>query len=110
MPEPKLNGVPCIADRFVEILVLSVEAWDQVFPLLEWAIPDYVFDAFCPHGWQARQRADISAICQDGGTSVWLALIEGEVAGFIGVRVYHEDSMGEIHVAAVDAEMTTAFT
>lgn len=51
--------------------------------------------------WKERQSADIADVCRDDETSVWVALSDGKVSGFMGVRVHEEDSMGEIYVIAI---------
>lgn len=84
------------------LLELTVRAWAPVFPLMEEEIPQYVYDAFYPQGWKARQMADVEAICRDDNTDVWVALIGDQLAGFVGLRVHDEDRMGEIYIIAVD--------
>ena len=93
--------VPYDPIHLKEILDLSILAWNPVFPLMKKEIPDYVYDAFYPNGWKARQQVDIADICQDSETSVWVALIDDKVSGFMGIRIHQEDSMGEIYVIAV---------
>ena len=93
--------VPYDSIHLDEILDLSIRAWTPVFPLMKKEIPDYVYDAFYPDGWKARQLADISDICRDDATSQWVALAGDKVSGFMGIRVHEEDSMGEIYVIAV---------
>jgi ribosomal protein S18 acetylase RimI-like enzyme len=84
------------------VLDLTMRAWAPVFPLMEADIPDYVYRAFYPQGWKVRQRADVEAICRDGSTEMWIALLDDQLAGFVGLRVHTEDRMGEIHILAVD--------
>jgi GNAT superfamily N-acetyltransferase len=90
---------PAFLDQVVE---LAIRAWAPVFPVMESDIQPYVYQSFYPRGWETRQRADVAAICRDGATSVWLAMIEGKVAGFLGLRMHAEDAMGEVHIIAVD--------
>ncbi len=101
MTDPALQIVPYEPAHLEDILDLSMLAWDPVFPRMKNEIPDYIFRAFYPQGWQPRQRADIAAVCRDDETHLWLALIDDAVAGYIGLRVHEEDSMGEIYVIAV---------
>jgi GNAT superfamily N-acetyltransferase len=84
------------------LLELTIRAWAPVFPLMEAEIPQYVYDAFYPEGWKARQLADVEAICRDNNTHVWVALMGDRLAGFVGLRVHDEDRMGEIYIIAVD--------
>ncbi|MBI1186179.1 MAG: GNAT family N-acetyltransferase [Alphaproteobacteria bacterium] len=84
------------------VVALAVRAWAPVFPRMRAEMPPHVYDAFYPHGWEARQRADIAAICRDEATTMFIALQDGGLAGFLGLRAHAEDSMGEVHVIAVD--------
>ncbi len=101
MTDTTAEIVPYEPVHLGEILDISMLAWDPVFPLMKKEIPGYVYSAFYPDGWKARQLADISDVCRDSETNVWVAVSGNEVSGFVGVRVHDEDSMGEIYVIAV---------
>ena len=97
------DGFPTIVTSDNEAQEMTSETPAMpVFPLMEADIPQYVYDAFYPKGWEARQRADVEAICRDDNTSVWIALMGDELAGFVGLRVHRADCMGEIYIIAVD--------
>lgn len=101
MTDTTLQIVPYDPTYLEDVVELSMLAWEPVFPAMKNEIPDYVYTAFYPDGWKKRQTADISDVCRDDETNVWLALSETTVSGFIGARVHEEDSMGEIYVIAV---------
>lgn len=101
MAEAAAEIVPYEPVHLEAILDLSVRAWTPVFPLMEKEIPDCVYGAFYPDGWKTRQLADISDMCGDSETSIWVAITDDRVSGFMGLRVHEEDSMGEIYVVAV---------
>ena len=84
------------------VLRVTEVAWAPVFPLMQEDIPDYVYDAFYPEGWNKRQLADVKTMCSDGVTEIWIAESEGVLSGYLGLRVHPEDSMGEIYIIAVD--------
>ena len=84
------------------VLEVTRAAWSPVFPLLREDIPDYVFEAFYPDGWLKRQLADVEATCLDDETDMWVAMTNGALSGFLGLRAHDEDSMGEIYIIAVD--------
>jgi len=90
------------AEQLDALLELTVRAWAPVFPFMEADVPAYVYRAFYPNGWEARQRQDVAALCQDEATEVWVALIDERLAGYVGLRAHREDSMGEVHILAVD--------
>ena len=54
--------VPYDPIQRVQILDLSLRAWSPVFEKLEPKVPAYVYKAFYPKGWQARQMADVARI------------------------------------------------
>lgn len=104
MTDTTLQIVPYDPSYLKDVLDLSMLAWEPVFPLMKEAVPDYVYAAFYPDGWEKRQLADISNVCRDDETRIWLALKGDAVAGYVGLRVHEEDSMGEIYVIAVHPE------
>jgi ribosomal protein S18 acetylase RimI-like enzyme len=83
--------VPYGPDHRAEVLELSMRAWEPVFPLVREAVPPFVYGSFYPDGWWQRQYRD-------------LALEGARVAGWMCLRFHPEDSMGEIHILAVDPE------
>ena len=89
------------ADRVIR---LTVDAWAPVFAKTENDVPRFVYDAFYPEGWEARQTADVTALLSAEPGSVWLALQDEELVGFIGLRVHPEDQMGEIYIVAVSPD------
>ncbi|MBX7159433.1 MAG: GNAT family N-acetyltransferase [Acidimicrobiia bacterium] len=69
------------------------------------AVPRYVYDAFYPQGWWERQRHDIDAVLDQDATQVLVAVGPGgALHGWVGVRIHPEDSMGELHILAVDPD------
>ena len=94
--------VPYAPQYLDAVLDITRAAWSPVFPLLQEEIPGYVFDAFYPDGWLKRQLADVEATCLDDETDMWVAMTDGALSGFLGLRAHEEDSMGEIYIIAVD--------
>ena len=92
------------SDYLEQILELTRRAWIPVFPLMQREIPDYVYEAFYPKGWEVRQLADVEAMCRDSETDIWMTLTDNQLSGYIGLRAHDEDSMGEIYIIAVDPE------
>lgn len=86
------------------VLDLSLRAWEPVFPRTRAAVPGFVYDAFYPGGWRARQLADLAAVLDGEPRNVDVALVGTAVAGWVCTRLHPDDDMGEIHVLAVDPE------
>ena len=102
MSASKVSIAPYDHTKLQDVLELAVRIWAPVFPQLEAEIPGYIYRSFYPNGWEARQRADVEAACADSGTDVYLASINGALAGFVGLRVHSQDSMGEVYIVGVD--------
>jgi ribosomal protein S18 acetylase RimI-like enzyme len=99
--KPMLIDAYTSADE-ADVLALSLSAWAPVFETMEPAVPDYVYRAFYPQGWAARQAADIRACLADPDVPVFVARDGGSLLGWIGLRTHLEDRMGEIYILAVD--------
>lgn len=97
-----INILPYSGSHLEHVLRITQSAWSTVFPLLREDIPAYVYEAFYPEGWVKRQLQDVQAVCNDVDTDVFVAELDGAVAGFVGLREHTEDSMGEVYVIAVD--------
>lgn len=96
--------IPYNSDYLGEILELTIRAWAPVFPLMQKEIPEYVYQAFYPNGWKARQLTDVEATCRDTETDIWLCLTDNRLSGYLGLRAHEEDSMGEIYIIAVNPD------
>lgn len=84
------------------IVALSMRAWAPVFAALEPAAAAYVYKAFYPDGWAARQTADILDLLDPGDVEVLVARAGDAVVGWVGLRLHPKDKMGEIYILAVD--------
>lgn len=94
---------PYFDDQRAAVLELSVRAWSSVFPLTRTAVPAFVYDSFYPHGWEARQVADLATVLDDEPNNVDVAL-DGAVVGWVCTRLHPEDRMAEVYVLAVDPD------
>ena len=86
------------------VVALSLRAWQPVFEKLQPAVPAYVYGAFYPDGWQARQAADVAALLEQEAGHVRVAVEGDTIVGWVGMRLHPEDQMGEIHILAVDPQ------
>ncbi len=83
------------------VLALTAECWTPVFARTSAEVPRFVYDAFYPDGWQLRQRADVGALLDADPGSFRLAMLDGTLAGFVGLTLHPEDQMGEVVIVAV---------
>ena len=91
-----------VQDRQAQVIDLSLKAWSPVFAKMKQAVPAYIYNAFYPRGWEARQVSDIEALLRDEAEAVWVARDDELIVGWVGTRIHHKDSMGEIYILAVD--------
>ncbi|MEM0948197.1 MAG: GNAT family N-acetyltransferase [Pseudomonadota bacterium] len=89
------------ADDRDAVIAVTLNAWTPIFVKTRNEVPGFVYDAFYPEGWQARQTADVSELLDGESQNVWVAVDDRAVVGFIGLREHPEDQMGEIYILAV---------
>ena len=97
----RLTIIPYRSEFRDNVVDLTVAAWAPVFAETQKEVPRFVYEAFYPQGWQARQTADVVRLLEDESKNIFLALQGGELVGFIGLRLHPEDQMGEIYIMAV---------
>ena len=86
------------------LLEMSLRAWEPVFPRMHDDVPEFVYDAFYPQGWQQRQLNDLKEVLDQEPQNVSAALDDERPVGWVCTRIHPEDQMGEIYVIAVDPE------
>ncbi|MDQ4117364.1 MAG: GNAT family N-acetyltransferase, partial [Actinomycetota bacterium] len=83
------------------VVALSLRAWEPVFASVERALAGSgVFEAQHPD-WRHSQSRAVRRAC-DESAAVWVAELDGVVAGFSAAVLHTEDRMGEIAMLAVD--------
>ena len=92
-----------IREGEVEAVVrLSLAAWAPVFSSFERVLGIEIFRRQYPD-WQSGQRAVVEGIsAEQGTTTVWVAEVEGTIAGFIAIELNDEERIGEVQLLAVD--------
>ena len=86
------------------LLDISLRAWGSVFPRMHNDVPEFVYDAFYPQGWQQRQLNDLKEVLDQEPQNVSVALEGEHPVAWVCTRIHPEDQMGEIYVIAVDPE------
>lgn len=85
------------------IVRLSLRAWAPVFESLRGVMDREVYSEFFPD-WRVSQQRAVEEVCGDEQSRVWVAVVAGETAGFVAVRLHQADRMGEIYMLAVDPD------
>jgi GNAT superfamily N-acetyltransferase len=84
------------------VVALSLRAWAPVFASLERILgPSGVYAALHPD-WRVSQWRAVEAALTAPDMHVWLAEADATVAGFVAVVLHEDESIGEIHMIAVD--------
>jgi ribosomal protein S18 acetylase RimI-like enzyme len=86
----------------VEALVqLSLLAWAPVFASFRRVSRPEVYALLYPN-WERQQREVVEQACRDGGPgSVWVAEVDGVVAGYIACTLNRETRAGAVELLAV---------
>ncbi len=83
------------------VIELSLLAWEPVFASFQQLLGLTIYRAIYPD-WRAQQSQAITAICRpDSQMTVWVAHVDGTVAGFIAYSMDAESQTGEIEYLAV---------
>jgi len=90
------------AEDIDAIVRLSLRAWAPVFVSIEQALDADVYLAMHPD-WRVDQEAAVCEVCGDKEMQVWVADVDGTVAGFVAAR-HRPDDIGEIYMLAVDPD------
>jgi len=84
------------------VVALSLRAWAPVFVSLEEVLGESGVFAQMHPDWRVDQQRAVEAVCGAAEMHVWVAEVDTVVAGFVAVRLDHQESMGEIYMIAVD--------
>jgi GNAT superfamily N-acetyltransferase len=85
----------------VAVVDLSLRAWAPVHVSIREALGPEINDALQPD-WRAKQRIDVEDVLATTTNNVWVADMDGLVAGFVAVRIHDDRRIGEIEMLAVD--------
>ena len=83
------------------IVRLSIRAWEPVFSSLQKTMHSEIYQAFFPD-WRESQKQSVTTTCESPDITVWCALEDSEVTGFVAVKLHEEDKLGEIYMIAID--------
>ena len=97
----EITIIPYRAELREDVLALAIDARTLVFERMRHEVPAFVYAAFYPQGWQARQSVDVAAMLDGEPQNISVAMRHGELAGFVGLRLHPEDAMGEVQIVAV---------
>jgi ribosomal protein S18 acetylase RimI-like enzyme len=86
------------------VVRLSLRAWTPVHDSMREVMGDEIFGRLYRDGWRHQQQEDVEEVLRDEKHEVWVAEVDGKVAGFATAVLDEETRMGEIHMVAVDPD------
>ncbi|GCE28332.1 GNAT family N-acetyltransferase [Dictyobacter alpinus] len=90
-----------MTDKDIEPIVqLSLLAWAPVFESFQQVLGERIYTLMYPD-WKKQQQEVVEKYCRDGQTSVYVADVDGHVAGFITYTINDENQTGEVDLLAV---------
>jgi ribosomal protein S18 acetylase RimI-like enzyme len=91
---------PATPDDEDRIVALSLLAWEPVFASMRDCVGSAIYTQLFTDDWRAYQEKDVRRAC--GAYPVWVAVVDGVVAGFTAVDLPEGEPHGEIYMIAVD--------
>jgi GNAT superfamily N-acetyltransferase len=92
---------PFDASDALAVVDLSLRAWAPVHVSIREALGPEINDALQPD-WRAKQQLDVEDVLAATISNVWVAEVNGVIAGFVAVRIHDDRRIGEIEMLAVD--------
>ncbi|MDA8371428.1 MAG: GNAT family N-acetyltransferase [Nocardiopsaceae bacterium] len=86
------------------VTALSLRAWAPVFASLEAILGPSGLFAWMHPDWREDQRRAVHSALADADLDIHVAEVDGEVTGFVAVRIDQDSRLGEIHMIAVDPD------
>jgi GNAT superfamily N-acetyltransferase len=94
---------PLESSDIEDVVQLSLRAWAPVFASFERVLGTDIYLRIYPE-WKTSQRAAVEDVCRDAKYSVWLAVLERTIAGFVAYSMNVEEKSGEVYMLAVDPD------
>lgn len=84
-----------------DVVQLSLLAWAPVFRSFEHILGPNIYTLLYPN-WEISQREAVEAVCNDREhMTVWVANVDGVMAGFLAYTLNTTDNIGEVYMLAV---------
>lgn len=89
------------ANEIGELVRLSLLAWAPVFASFDRILGPEIYQRLYPD-WRSGQQAVVEEICTESErNAVWVADLDGTIAGFVAVEMNAGTGVGEIQLLAV---------
>ncbi len=90
------------SERDLSVIVkLSLLAWEPVFTAWQEILGPKLYPIAIYPDWRKSQKEVVEKVCADEKMNPWVAVIDGNVVGFVAYELDEKSKKGEIQLLAV---------
>jgi len=86
------------------IVELSLLAWEPVFTAWQEILGPELYPIAIYPDWRKSQKEVVEKGCADENVNTWVAVVDGNVVGFVAYELDGESKRGEVRLLAVHPE------
>ncbi len=87
-----------------DLVQLSLLAWEPVFVAWENILGPSLYPIAIYPDWRKSQKEVVEKVCRDEKITVWVAVVDRSVVGFIAYELNETTKNAEVHLLAVHPE------
>ena len=93
------------SEEDLEVIVeLSLLAWEPVFTAWKQILGPKLYPIAIYPDWRISQKEVVEKVCGDEKQNPWVAVVDGNIVGFVVYELNGESKTGEIQLLAVHPE------